>query len=169
MAISDLYRKKGPKMQQGEDDPISLQRNSAEESATRNSRNLTIARVKRILVHSMSGFVITISVVLMMAMLGGMSKGNAEWDVIAFAGTGVGLLGLAFTVIWRTRTTRMAWWEVAEAAIQYAVSGCLLAWAALNHGFYGVSVAYSQAHLIISTLFCAWNLFWVYRAKTEPK
>ena len=102
----------------------------------------------------------------MMAMLGGMSRGNAEWDIIAFAGTGVALLALACTIIWRTLAARTAVWE---AVAQYAVSGGLLAKAALRHGFYGESVMYSQAHLIVSALFCVWNLVCIYRARTRPQ
>ena len=76
----------------------------------------------------MSGFVVAVGSFLMIGMLGVMSRSpNAEWDIIALATTGLGLLALAFTLIWRTRAIQMAWWEVAEAAIQYAVSGGLLA------------------------------------------
>ena len=127
--------------------------------------------MKRIIVYSISGFVVAIGILLTLLMFEAMrmTRGNAEWDITVFAGTGVALLALAGTIIWRTQATHMAWWEVAEAAIQYALSGGLLAWAALNHLFYAVSVAYSQAHLVVSALFCAWNLLWVYRARTRPK
>ena len=127
-----------------------------------------ITRMKRVIVHCMSGFVVLIGLLLMVVVMGAMSGGQAAWDITAVVGTGVALLVLAGTVIWRTTSTHMAWWEVAEAAIQYAFSGGLLAWSMLNHGFYDVSVAYSQAHLIISALFCAWNLLRVYWDEREP-
>jgi hypothetical protein len=91
---------------------------------------------------------------------------NAEWDIIAVATTGVGLLAIASTVILRTFMGHMAWWE---AVAQYAVSGGLLAISFFRHAFYGEAMAYSQAHLIVSGLFCAWNLYWVYRVRARPQ
>ena len=67
--------------------------------------------MKRIIVYSISGFVVAIGILLTLLMFEAMrmTRGNAEWDITVFAGTGVALLALAGTIIWRTQATHMAW------------------------------------------------------------
>lgn len=119
--------------------------------------------MKRITVISMSGLVVAIGIVLMAALFGGMKQSpNAEWDIVAIAATGAGLLGVAVTIIWRALSAEISVWE---ATVQYALSGGLLAAAAIRHGFYVESVSFSQTHLVVSVIFCFWNLISIYRVK----
>jgi len=153
-------------MQQSKNEPVLSQGNSEEVSAARDSRNLTRLLRNRILVLYMSGVVVLIGILFTLLTFEGMrmTRGHAEWNITAYASTGVALLPLAGTIIWRTLAAPTAIWE---AAAQYAIGGATLAWAMLNHGFYDLHVMYSQVHLAVSAVFCTWNLAWVYRARTR--
>lgn len=126
-------------------------------------RGVEILNMKPI-VLTMSGLVIAISVFFMIGMVEAINKtrGYAEWDLLAYTYAGVALLALAATVIWRALVMRTPVWEV---AVQYAVSGGLLAWAMLWHALESQAQIIAYIHLAVAGVLCLWNLYTVYRSK----
>lgn len=113
----------------------------------------------------MSALVIVIGIYLLVLVIEVMSMptATAEWEIATYYPfTGGGLLTLAATVIWRTLAARALVWE---AAIQYAISGGLLAWAMLWHAFESQALVLAQIHLAVTGLFCLWNLYSIYHYK----